>query len=291
MDFETDLKNIAKKELDFYEVDYSKTKSTRELINIFVNLKLRLIQSIPRKVIKSHKIHNANYNKTISDALKDIENSFISGADVSPYFSKDIFKAGFTDYLFADWKINHLHLNPKIKDTKFVKRSKEVLFITIFQDTVYFIDIRPHGINGEKYVFAQKDLLQIIFDEWSFILEPYKTLLTAMAPNIRPPKDIDNFRKSGWTIPQEINGNVYAPMGGGITTANTSTEVSIETSRLYMLMYSAENYLKENRKEIDHQLSKISGYYHSLAKFHLAIHQNGCLILEETTQRIIKVFK
>ncbi len=289
MDFISDIENIARKTLEYFDIDICNINNPREFVSMFVQLHMRLIQPIPIKVIKSQKIINSTYNKTIENVLTEIESKFISGEDILPYLSKTVLKFGFTDHLFADWRINHLHLNPKIEGQKFVERSKLVLFIIIFKDIVYFIDIRPHGKNGEKHVFAQKELLQILYDEWPFILEPYKTMITDMAFNVDQPKHIEGFRKSGWTIPQKIGEYVYMPMGGGITTAGTSTEVSIETDRLYKLVYCAEDFMKNNMNSINKKLSKLSGYDSSSFKYRFSLHPKGGLILEEKTKTIIRI--
>src|SRR5207248_2571027 len=116
--------------------------------------------------------------------------------------------------LFADWGIYHLHLNTDIdeKDNLFVRRSKDVLFLKIAGDTVYFIDIRPHGRNGEPNVFEQKSLLQAIVDEWPWVLATYKIPgAIGMEDGINDSEGIKKMRKGGVGLLHKINGDIYLP--------------------------------------------------------------------------------
>ena len=246
MNFLQDLKQIAETFINILGISFDNSLSASEIIEIFVNIQLKLIQPFPRKVIRSTKIQSATLDAHTTDVLNEIENKSINGKNLNPHLSKTLLDGEFTDHLFADWNIYHFHLNTEIDGNYFVKRSKDVLFVSIFQDVIYFIDIRPHGKNGEKHVFAQKELLEIIYDEWPWILEPYRLKgITYIETVVDDPKDIEAMRKAGVNIIQKIRDGIFAPMGGGITTAKTSVNARIETDRLIRMVREAEKYIKE----------------------------------------------
>jgi hypothetical protein len=175
MDFIRDMELISREVLDFYGVDYSSAKSGWEIVRIYMNVKSKLITQVPRNVEKSGKIQRASYSEAIMKSLSEIERKFLKGEDVNPHQSTKIFRDGtYPDPLLRDWRICHLHLSTELdqRDKRFMRRSRDVLFVTISGDTVHFVDVRPHGPSGEKNVFEQKDLLQTIADEWPWVLEP-----------------------------------------------------------------------------------------------------------------------
>lgn len=289
MDFVSDLPKIAKDVLDSYGVKYSNIKDERELVEMFVNLQLKLIYPIPRKVIKSKKIKNFPFSDKIQNALANLEEKFLNGIDVNAHLSKKILEGKFTDYLLADWNIYHLHLNLGPLDEKgFIRRSDYILFLTIYKDVAYFVDVRPHG---EEYVFAQKELLQIIADEWPWIIEVYRIKgINGIEKSFDDAKEIHQLRKAGVMIVHEVNGSVIAPMGGGITTAGTALNVTTETDKLYeMARYNME-VIKENRRAINDELSKKYKIFNpDLATFHLTLNSNGFFVYEGTTGALIRL--
>lgn len=207
------------------------------------------------------------------------------GDDVNSHLSKRLLKGTYTDPLFADWGIYHFHLNTDAdeKDNRFIKRSKEVLFLKIAGETVCFIDIRPHGPKGEPNVFEQKSLLQTVVDEWPWVLEPYKIKgAVGLEDEVNEVEQIKKLRK-GVNVIHNINGAVYLPPGGGITCAGTSVNVTRQANHLYYLVKDAERYVAESRPQIDKLLSKIENYRPSEAQFRLGLVNGEFLIYEEGT--------
>jgi hypothetical protein len=288
MDFVLDLKTIALDVLISYGVDYSKAKSDREIVEMFVNVQLKLIRPIPRKVLKSKTLLSRSLSDDTNNVLTAIEKKFQEGEDVNPHLSKNVFKGKHIDYLFADWRIYHLHLNTVADGSYFVERSQDVLFLTIFKDVVYFIDVRPHGPNGEKHVFAQKELLQIINDEWPQVLEPKLKGVIGLEREVNDPAEISALRKAGINTLHGINGSFYAPMGGGITSARTAVNVTRETDNLYDLARDATEFVKNNRPALDGALfQKNKTYDAKAARFRLLLNGEGFILLEESTRTVI----
>ncbi len=109
MNLYSDLVEIAKSVLSIYNMTTSDLKTDEEIIRRWVNVQLRVIQTTPRKVYKSKTILSKKLNSKLKKHLQTIESKFINGEDINPYLSTLIFKEDYTDNLFADWKIYHLH--------------------------------------------------------------------------------------------------------------------------------------------------------------------------------------
>jgi hypothetical protein len=288
MDFIRDMELISKAVLDQHGMDYSAVAGW-EIVRMFLNFQSKLIEQIPRNVLTSKNIQNSSYSEDTKKALAAIEHKFSVGEDVNPHLSKGLLNGTYMDQLFADWGIYHLHLNTNIdgNDNRFVKRSKYVLFVTLSGGTVYFVDIRPHGLKGEPHVFAQKSLLQTIVEEWPWILEPYKIKdAISIKDEINDAKGIRKMRNGAVNLFHNINGGIYVPPGGGITPAGTSM-VTRRANDLYYLAKDAEKYVTENRVHIDNLLSRIENYNSSEARFRLGVLNDNFLIYEERTRTVI----
>jgi len=98
---------------------------------------------------------------------------------------------------------------------------------------------------------------------------------------ISDPAIIAKTRKTGIGIPPTINGKIYAPMGGGITPACTSTRAQIETDRLLYFVNDLEKYVNESRNEVDNIFLQASNYEADKADFHLCKDDKGFLLFDK----------
>ena len=172
----------------------------------------------------------------------------------------------------------------------FIKRTKEVLFLSIQGSRAYFIDVRDHGINGEKHVFAKFDLLQILADEFPEVIKPFELEdVIRLSNNVTNPKETHDFRKAGVSLFREINGKVYAPMGGGITSASTSVRVIEETDRLLKWADNLEKHINKKRDEIDAIFSQAINYEADKADFHLCVDDNGFLLVDKHSRVSVRL--
>lgn len=290
MDFIKDLEIIAQEMLDHYGVDYSTAATREEIIRMYLNVRFKLIEQQPRQVVKSSKLQNKIFDSDTQKGLAEIENKFCKGDDINPHLSKLVLNEGkYTDALFSDWGIFHLHLGtqPDPKYPRFVKRTGNVLFLTITNDKAYFIDVRPHG-KSRPAVFEQKDLLQIVADEWSWLLDRYRLPDVIDIENeINHPEQIKKMRKSGINTIHMINNKAYVPPGGGLTTNEASIKVAREYNRLYYMAKNAMKYVTDNRTEIDRILLQYQEYNPEKANFHLCLGREGFFIVEQQTKALI----
>ena len=235
MDFRNDLRKIAKQFLDHYGVDSSRAKTDEDFIQMWMNVCLKLIPQQKYQVFRSNTLTSKSLSQEIRDGIDSVQEKLEQGVDVTPHMTKTVLKGSFTDYLLSDWGIYHLHLGLSM-DGNFIKRTKEVLFLTIHENRAYFIDVREHGRDGEKHVFAQYDLLKTLADEFPEVIERFELKgFRSDSSIISDPEIIATSREAGIEIPQAINGKIYAPMGGGITSARTSTRAQVELIIFFVL--------------------------------------------------------
>lgn len=158
-----------------------------------------------------------------------------NNGDINPYQSKGLLgndesgerRGRRTDLLWADWGIHHFHLTDDdiASGEYFAGRSNWLLFALVFKDTVLCIDVRHHpkGVG-----FSDEELLTIAIRNWPRIFENWKLKDAVGLERTEPysKKDIHDLRSCGVSALHGVDGAVYAPPGGGITTASTSTLVS-----------------------------------------------------------------
>lgn len=278
MNFIGDLRIIAELLLNHYGLSHTAGEDTIDVIRRWVNVQLKLIRPVPRKVFKSHNIQPRTYDATIQQALQSIETKFTNGVDVNGHLSKSIFKDDYTDFLFSDWAVYHLHLSmsPDPENPHFMERSDRLLFVTLNENSVYFIDVREHD---EDYVFAQKALLQTIHDNWPEVIEPYRLKGIQIKQDITDPETIHKLRKGGVTVIYRVGDGVYAPAGGGVTTAATSGRVTVESGRLVRMARHAERWATDNSASLLHDIQTVHANQKDL-DLHLDLNDNGFFVVE-----------
>ncbi len=267
----------------------SSAETDEDLIQMWINVRLKLIPQQNYQVFRSNSLTSKSLSKEISDGIDSVQEKLEQGVDVTPHMTKTVLKGSFTDYLLSDWGIYHLHLGLSM-DGNFIKRTKEVLFLTIQKNRAYFIDVREHGSDGEKHVFAQYDLLKTLADEFPEVIERFELKgFGCDSSKISDPAIIANARKTGIEIPQAINGKIYAPMGGGITRACTSTRAQIETDYLLYFANNLEKEINEKRDEVDDIFSQASNYEADKADFHFCQDDNGFLLFDKYSGASMRV--
>lgn len=154
-----------------------------------------------------------------------------SGQILKPHLSTKSDNPDYKNLMFYDWGIFHFHLgtNPDPKHQEFLERTNDILFAIADSDTatMYLIDIHPHD-GG----FTNQDLLRILEKNWPKILDRYTINRRVELPyNASFDSDIDSLRKAGINpILQTPGGRFLIPMGGGITSAGTSLNITREAN-------------------------------------------------------------
>ncbi|MGG1535115.1 hypothetical protein [Brevibacillus agri] len=213
-----DLKRTLIKLFQQFDITVPRRQDTRYLLMCYLNLKSKLITPYPRKVHISFELANKEIASPFKEALDSIKVKIERGKDINPHLSKGIFKIEKPDDLLVDWGIYHLHLNTKKDkdDDYFYSRSDELLFFMSFENDIYFLEVLPHK---QKDLWGNKEFLRIVNKNWPHLLEPFRIPdAISITPDLTE-REIIDARKSGSLLLTEVDGNVYFPINGGLTTA------------------------------------------------------------------------
>uniref|UniRef100_UPI0025E99EBE hypothetical protein n=1 Tax=Sulfurimonas sp. TaxID=2022749 RepID=UPI0025E99EBE len=217
--FLDDIRESVNKEFSYYNVSIKENENISFTLLYYVNWRRRFICQANRTVIYSTEIKKNNkylkYKKTIDKIeykLKNAEEitSYLSkGIIETPYICNSKSQANDKDTFLNAFNIHHLHLGDKylekdkIFDINFIARTKELLFILIKNDKVYFLDILEHD-------FYNENLFRIIKNNWSQILEPYKLNGISPIKNEINKKDKKRLLNSGLNMMIELDEEIYA---------------------------------------------------------------------------------
>ena len=78
-------------------------------------------------------------------------------------------------------------------------------------------------------------------------------------------------------------------MGGGITSARTSTRAQVETDYLFCFANNLEKDINEKRDIVDNVFSQASNYEADKADFHLCQDDNGFLLFDKHSGASIRL--
>jgi hypothetical protein len=243
--------------------------STEEVLRSYFNFTHKVIVQQPRIVLRSDSLSQKAEELGVSEILNGIERKFVSGEDINPCLSKKIFQLNDHDYLLNDWAIHHLHLSDsKIRETDyFNKRSGLLLFCHVTPETVYFIDIREHG---ENYVFAQRDLLRVIRDNWADLNKKFQ--IGGEKMELYPKMDekgITMLRKKGYMTFTQVDDFAYMP-GQGSTSSGFSLEAAREMDAFHRALYKVHSYTFEHGEELKEHFLDEKGQKFDNLQFSLA---------------------
>ena len=289
MDFIKDIELVAIDALDNWKIDHSEALDWDRIVLLYFNKKLMFIDNTPRDVKVSRKIKSSTYKPDITKALAVIEDKFRKGEDVNPHSTRRLYKSKFTDNLFADWNIRHLHLStgPHPKDERLLDGTSDLLFLRVTNDTAYFIDVRPHG------TFEQIDLLEMAVDEWPglYLWIPDATGVgrqigitgEIVEIKIETPEEIRDLRENRINVLYMIKGKVYVAPGGGIIPAGTLVNATRLHNALFYWRIDLEKCVNDNRPKIDEYLSQFQNYKPEEASFRVGMNEGEFVFFEETS--------
>lgn len=185
----------------------------------YCNLQHRLIRPTPRRVhVAPSLVCPPEHEAALRLVIAKIE----AGDDVKAHLSKGLLDPRRNDSLFNDWGIAHLHLGTRIESDGFAERTKALLFVHFTRAHAYLIAVQEHG------AWANGEFVRTLYRYWPESMESARLRgLRGRRPGMAPLTDaeIEKARKSGVTTFQEIDGSVFAPLGGGYATTGISTRV------------------------------------------------------------------
>lgn len=242
---QTEVSQLACRLIDAFGLTFTGDDSNVDdaLIRWF-DYRLRYIEPNSRFILKSN-----GFDSRVPPEAKAALESFVAkaqaGEDLNPYQTKTIKgndtsgakRQLRTDGLWADWGIFHAHLTevPLGTDTVFSARSDWLLFFMVLPDSLALIDVRSHD---EKEIFQAVDLIEKAIRSWPDITETWqiKSIVGLARSPSTDPESVKLLRKAGVTQMLQVDGHTYLPPGMGMTTAATSSRVSLAAIRLRNLV-------------------------------------------------------
>ena len=216
IDFLTDWKTIQYEWLTSRGFECNPTDDGIEISLKYFNVQKRWIPARPRRVhIPDNFMPPPSLEATIYTFIQDAE----IGADLNPHQSKKIVDSDSRDMLLYDWRVIHFHLGEKNSSSYFVERTDLLLFALVTDDSVYLIDILPHG------QWTQRHLLKVIQSNWPNLMSGYCIGIGELEQEVSD-EDIAIMRAAGIsTFTKLEDGSIYMSPGGGYTTSRHSTDV------------------------------------------------------------------
>lgn len=308
MNFQNDLREQITQLLREDNITFNKQDTTRGLVRSYLNVLNRNISVKKRKVLISD-----NINKLIDDnkldekyinALLQFKFNFENGININCHLSTNVFYSNLSvskknknyiksrDYLLDDWGIYHLHLNEKeVRNKKEMhsdkndkekgNRSEYLLFVKVTYNEVYFIDVLNHN---DENVFAKQELIQTLDRNWHFLLEKYILHEVISIPKMTD-MEIHNRRKNNEYVLYEINGKIFTPMGGGLTSIGINIIHTEKADEILADINIIEKDIKNRYVDIKKHIQKRKAFenYDEELQFKLQLSTTGYLITETNT--------
>ncbi|MEI8202908.1 MAG: hypothetical protein WCH34_07850 [Bacteroidota bacterium] len=244
-----DIEEFKKRDFKFLEFDVwkinkedkdiSEDKFKRDLIYTYANLRQRMIDAKPRRIL-----YAGNFERLsdYEDGLKFLENKIIRGESLIPHLSRQIFKPNEQDGMLFDFGIYHLHLGttPDIKKSFLIQGREKILYCLFDNEFAYFLTVDKHGRWNDL------DLLRIIRDSFPKKLESWE-MKDVVGLTFNPTEEERlSLLKSGINTPIELDGKFYISPGGGINSAKTSAMAVMEMNRYYHRYRKIEKFIKNH---------------------------------------------
>src|ERR1700690_88693 len=81
-----------------------------QVFRAWVRVRHRSVPQRPRRVHWSNELTQRSLEASVRYDIGGIEKEFENGVDLNPRLTRNFFKAGFNDFLFNHFKLQHIHL-------------------------------------------------------------------------------------------------------------------------------------------------------------------------------------
>ena len=253
-----------------YEVDL--TEDIAKLGVRFFNVLSRTIDQSSRNVHESREFscpieHDAGYS-----ALKV---KIKAGNDVTPNLSTRLLDGNFQDRLLWDWGIHHFHLGQVLDPEVFVARTGPLLFAYVTDTDFYSIQVLDHSS------FTNQELMRILHRNWPELIESKRLKGILGLTQTLSDEDVKTLRSAGVQTPMQVeSGVVYAPLGGGYSTAGTSIKNQMQYSHWVKTVRNIEMWVKENVEELRNKLRNRGTVVPDPLSFNLIVQEDGLYVIE-----------
>jgi hypothetical protein len=235
MNLIADLRTIITKEFQAEGKNPTATDIEQMLYQFFNIFMKKQVVAKPRSIFTSKELEQKKSNNPIW--LQDfmvIVGKIENGDDINEHLSKLSVNAKYNDPMLNDWGIHHIHLSTtkKTPSQKFYDRSAYLLLAFFQDDVTYLIEVLPHPDHQDKVFWSQKNIIEIINNNWGKLLENWQ--LKGVVGTERNTSDIERsqLREVHINSPIQLGGQVFMGPGGGTTAAGTSVEVQMSCDNL-----------------------------------------------------------
>lgn len=196
---------------------------------MLMRLMHRVPLATPRRLLLSRAVQKRKRHLSAEDraGLAALQVEVEQGDSLYPRMTDQVTRH-WNDDLLNDWGIHHFHLGTELRRKGFYGRTKNVALAMVEPHEVLLIDVLPHGSDYPD-TWTEDGLLRIVRQNWPAVMTRYRV---PGASNLWPPLSAENRRKlraAGISLMVELDGVVYTPPGGGVTTDRGS--VSTLTKR------------------------------------------------------------
>lgn len=275
MDFNKDFVEILIAELLEYGIKVDENLDSEKIKIQYFNFKKRLIEDIPRVVLKSKDFSCPPQHKI---GLSLLEKKIEAGQSLKKHLSKNIDNLNYKDGLLNDWGIYHLHLGENLDRDGFISRTGPVLYARFDHENAYLISVMEHGN------WTEQKMIKTIHENWPDSIESYKLKGVVGVSEKASNEDIGKLRGGGVNTAIEVEtGVVYMGPGGGFVSSKDSFEVMRLVSMYNRIIKNLEEIVKANIEKISKHL--VTDFAHSGEKFifNLGIKDGYCFAVEQNS--------
>ena len=210
----------------------------------------------------------------LAPGYAELKSELERGIDVTDRLSTRTPRPKYEDQLLNDWGITHFHLG--LRDAQGnVQPAKVVLFAFVCDDVVHCIRFAEHGSWSEIV------LLEILQRNWPQTIEPARA--KDLSRYEWSDEDRKKIRRDHGNILNTVNGEVFAPIGGGISAAGTSMRAHWLADRAILLVVDYEKRVRENIATIVRVFEAAGHTVGAPPTFRLDFHAGGNAMATEPT--------
>lgn len=310
IDFKNDLREATIDQLKLYGVHFSEKQNLQKLLVKLYTFWEKRIHPTKRLVFVSEELSQrlSNLPILVQEALKKMQEWIFDGVDINCFQGRGLFGKGNRDYLNMLYGFVHLHLSakqsdllPVIKDGKFAKPSKYLLYAYFTDNSAYFIDVvdHPEPSNSNICKWIEKRIFEIVVKNWPELIE-YRRINAKLCDaqgNIIPINDdaLSQLTLSHVNTGIVIGDDLYLPKSG-ITRSGDSASAVLKADKASNAAAMAQINYQKNADEINTRLISMLEAYGQPIPNQLDIHYDyipvlGRFVIMERNSKVAWDFK
>ena len=233
MDFLSDLAQAIVSDFTEQGISFPQHADVADLASRYLEMQIRRIEPVPRRVHFSEEIHHSLGNLVRSEdstrSSKAVEawttvfylrHLFEIGGSVLPHLTDRVNHTEKRDGLLWDYAMHHMHLSRNAGKSGFVERSDWLLFAIVADQDAYFVDVRPHT-DPDRLQWVRQDLLTIVHGNWPKLTA--SRVLHGVTGDTVTDIEKQELRRKNTNLVHDVAGYAIAPLGWGTTADGHST--------------------------------------------------------------------